>query len=87
MAVQLRIEAWSASVSDKLTDELLASDLLVIATPTWNVSIPSSLKAWIDLVVRPGKTFSYTNDGVLGLAKGKKETLQEQIIRCLTITA
>jgi len=65
---------WSVSLS-KLTDELLGSDLLVIATPTWNFSIPSSLKAWIDLVVRPGKTFSYTNDGVLGLAKGKKAIL------------
>jgi len=65
---------WSVSLY-KLTDELLGSDLLVIATPTWNFSIPSSLKAWIDLVVRPGKTFSYTNDGVLGLAKGKKAIL------------
>jgi FMN-dependent NADH-azoreductase len=65
----------SATLSDKLTDELLGSDLLVIAAPTWNFSIPSSLKAWIDLVVRPGKTFSYANDGVLGLAKGKKAIL------------
>src|ERR1700676_5458472 len=65
----------SATLSDKLTDELLASDLLVIATPTWNFSIPSSLKAWIDLVVRPGKTFKYTDSGVLGLAKGKKAIL------------
>jgi FMN-dependent NADH-azoreductase len=65
----------SATLSDKLTDELLASDILVIATPTWNFGIPSSLKAWVDLVVRPGKTFSYTNDGVLGLAKGKKAIL------------
>jgi FMN-dependent NADH-azoreductase len=47
----------SATVSDKLTDELLASDLLIIATPTWNFGIPSSLKAQVDLVVRPGKTF------------------------------
>src|SRR5216684_5795489 len=37
----------SATLSDKLTDELLGSDLLVIAAPTWNFSIPSSLKAWI----------------------------------------
>ena len=65
----------SATLSDKLTDELLASDILVIATPTWNFGIPTSLKAWVDLVVRPGKTFSYTNDGVLGLAKGKKAIL------------
>jgi FMN-dependent NADH-azoreductase len=52
---------------------VLASDLLVIATR--NFCIPSSLKAWVDLVVRPGKTFSYMNDGVFGLAKGKKAIL------------
>jgi FMN-dependent NADH-azoreductase len=61
--------------SDRLTDELLASDLLVIATPMWNFGIPSALKAWIDLVVRPGRTFRYADGGVLGLAKGKKAIL------------
>lgn len=65
----------SASLSDKLTDELLASDLLVIATPMWNFGIPSALKAWIDLVVRPGRTFKYTDGGVLGLAGGKQAIL------------
>ena len=65
----------AARLSDQLTDELLASDLLVVATPMWNFGIPSALKAWIDLVVRPGRTFQYTEDGVLGLAKGKKAIL------------
>ncbi|WP_018268590.1 FMN-dependent NADH-azoreductase [Methylosinus sp. LW4] len=49
----------AAHLSDELTDEVLASDLLVIATPMWNFGIPSALKAWIDLVVRPGRTFQY----------------------------
>jgi FMN-dependent NADH-azoreductase len=62
----------SAHLSDQLTEELLKSDLLVIATPMWNFGIPSVLKAWLDLVVRPGKTFTYTETGVLGLAKDKK---------------
>jgi FMN-dependent NADH-azoreductase len=62
-------------LSDKLTAELLASDLLVIATPMWNFGIPSLLKAWLDLVVRSGKTFQYTGAGVDGLAKGKKAIL------------
>ncbi len=62
-------------LSDALTGELLASDLLVIATPTWNFGIPSLLKAWIDLVVRAGKTFRYTEAGVEGLAIGKKAIL------------
>jgi FMN-dependent NADH-azoreductase len=47
----------------------------VIATPMWNFGIPSALKAWIDLVVRPGKTFQYAGDGVVGLAKNKKAIL------------
>jgi FMN-dependent NADH-azoreductase len=65
----------AARQSDRLTDELLASDLLVIATPMWNFGIPSALKAWIDLIVRPGRTFQYTGGGVLGLAKDKKAIL------------
>lgn len=65
----------SAHRSDQLTDELLEADLLVIATPMWNFGIPSALKAWIDLVVRPGRTFQYADGGVLGLAKGKQAIL------------
>jgi FMN-dependent NADH-azoreductase len=65
----------AAHQSDQLTDELLKSDLLVIATPMWNFGIPSALKAWIDLVVRPGKTFHYSSGRVIGLAKGKKAIL------------
>ena len=53
----------------------MASELVGIATPMWNFGIPPSLKAWIDLVVRPGKTFSYTESGVVGLAKDKKAIL------------
>ena len=61
--------------SDQLTDELLESDLLVMATPMWNFGIPSALKAWIDLVVRPGRTFRYSDGGVIGMAKDKKAIL------------
>jgi FMN-dependent NADH-azoreductase len=53
----------------------MMSDLLVIACPMWNFGIPSSLKAWIDYVVRAGKTFNYAGAGVEGLAKGKKAIL------------
>ena len=65
----------SAALSDVLTAELLDADLVVIGTPMWNFGIPSLLKAWIDLVVRPGKTFNYTGSGVIGLASGKKAIL------------
>jgi FMN-dependent NADH-azoreductase len=62
-------------LSDQLIEELLSSDLLVIASPMWNFGIPSSLKAWIDHVVRAGKTFNYAGAGVEGLAKGKRAIL------------
>lgn len=62
-------------LSDQLTDEVLSSDLLAIASPMWNFGMPSSLKAWIDHVVRPGKTFNYAGAGVEGLARGKKAIL------------
>jgi FMN-dependent NADH-azoreductase len=62
-------------LSDQLTDEVLSSDLLVIASPMWNFGMPSSLKTWIDHIVRAGKTFNYTGVGAEGLAKGKKAIL------------
>jgi FMN-dependent NADH-azoreductase len=65
----------AARQSDQLINELLESDLLVIATPMWNFGIPSTLKAWIDLVVRAGRTFQYSEGGVLGLAQDKKAVL------------
>ena len=65
----------AARLSDQLIDELLSSDLLVITSPMWNFGIPSSLKAWIDHVVRAGKTFNYAGAAVEGLAKGKKAIL------------
>ncbi|MDR3748882.1 MAG: NAD(P)H-dependent oxidoreductase [Acidobacteriota bacterium] len=62
-------------LSDQLTEEVLSSDLLVIASPMWNFGLPSSLKAWDDHIVRPGKTFRYAGDGVEGRARGKKAIL------------
>jgi FMN-dependent NADH-azoreductase len=62
-------------LSDRLTEELLDSDFLVIATPMWNFGIPPMVKAWLDLVVRSGKTFKYTEKGAVGLAKEKKAIL------------
>lgn len=58
--------------SDALVDELIGSDIVVIAVPMINLGIPSTLKAWIDHIVRAGRTFSYTEAGVQGLVGGKK---------------
>lgn len=58
--------------SDALVDELLSSDIVVIAAPMINFGIPSTLKTWIDYVSRAGKTFAYSESGVQGLIAGKK---------------
>ena len=62
-------------LSDRHAEDVLSSDLLVIASPMWNFGIPSVLKAWIDHVVRAGKTFRYAGTGAEGLAQGKKAIL------------
>jgi len=60
-------------VSDKLVDELLACNILVIGSPMYNFGIPASLKAYFDLIARAGKTFRYSEEGYpVGLLKNKK---------------
>lgn len=59
--------------SEKLVDQLFACDTLVIASPMWNLGLPSVLKAWFDHITRAGRTFAFTADGSkVGLVKGKK---------------
>lgn len=58
--------------SDTVIEEVLAADILVIGTPMYNFSIPSTLKAWLDHLVRAGVTFSYGATGPQGLITGKK---------------
>ena len=56
-------------------DELLAADVIVIAAPMINFTIPSTLKTWIDYVARAGRTFSYSEKGPQGLVTGKQVIL------------
>ena len=53
-------------------NEFLVADILVVGAPMYNFSIPSQLKAWIDRLAVPGKTFRYTKNGPQGLAGGKR---------------
>ena len=45
--------------SDELIAELAAADFVVLGVPMYNYGMPAVLKAWIDRVVRIGKTFSF----------------------------
>jgi FMN-dependent NADH-azoreductase len=61
------------ALSDELVAEVVAADEIVIATPMYNFAVPAALKAWIDHVVRAGKTFRYTAAGPEGLLAGKNK--------------
>lgn len=58
--------------SDQAIAELKDADVLVLGVPMYNFSIPSTLKAWIDHVLRAGVTFKYTEQGPQGLLSGKR---------------
>jgi len=60
------------TLSNELVDELIAADTLVIGVAMYNFAIPASLKAWLDQVVRPGRTFHYSDTGPQGLLTDKK---------------
>ncbi len=65
-------DAPALALSQELIDEIFASNIIVLEAPMYNFNIPSVLKAWIDHVVRAGKTFQYGAAGPEGLVKGKK---------------
>lgn len=54
------------------TEEFLAADKYVFVTPMWNLSLPPLMKAYLDTIVVAGKTFYYTEQGPVGMVKGKK---------------
>ena len=61
-----------AARAESALAEFLAAEILVIGVPMYNFSIPSTLKAWIDRISVPGRTFSYSASGITGLAGGKR---------------
>jgi len=60
------------AVSDQLVDELISADKVVLGVPMYNLNVPSTFKAYIDQVVRVGRTFSVGAAGYQGLVTGKK---------------
>ncbi|ROV58923.1 FMN-dependent NADH-azoreductase [Vibrio ponticus] len=59
-------------LSNQLVDEIKAADQIVIAAPMYNFMVPTQLKNWFDLIARAGVTFSYTEQGPVGLIDNKK---------------
>ena len=45
--------------SDTLIAEVRAADVIVVGTPMYNYGLPSTLKAWVDQVIRVDETFTF----------------------------
>jgi len=55
------------ALSERFIGELEAADWVVIGTPMNNFTVLSTLKAWIDHIVRIRRTFRSTPEGKIGL--------------------
>ncbi len=58
--------------SEKAIKQIKEADIVVIAVPLYNFSIPASLKAWLDQIARANETFSYATGAPQGLLTDKK---------------
>jgi FMN-dependent NADH-azoreductase len=68
----MTLDAFLKLDSGKEVQDFLDADIVVIGAGFYNFSIPSQLKAWIDRIAVKGKTFSYGEEGPVGLTKGKR---------------
>ncbi|MGF1911330.1 FMN-dependent NADH-azoreductase [Vibrio kasasachensis] len=62
-------------LSNQLINELKAADQIIIAAPMYNFMVPTQLKNWFDIIARAGVTFTYTENGPVGLIENKKVTV------------
>jgi len=47
------------ALSDAMIEELIAADAIVLGAPMYNFGMPAQLKAYVDQVVRIGRTFDF----------------------------
>jgi FMN-dependent NADH-azoreductase len=68
-------QAAAVALSDRLVQEVVAADVIVVASAMVNFSLASGLKTWFDYLMRAGVTFRYSEKGPEGLVTGKKAYL------------
>lgn len=65
-------DAEQAALGEKILQQYLDADVVVVGAAMYNFGLSSALKAWIDRISVAGKTFTYTENGPVGLAGNKK---------------
>ncbi|MBB4858796.1 FMN-dependent NADH-azoreductase [Novosphingobium chloroacetimidivorans] len=63
-------ELSAQGLSDDLSAELQEATILVIGAQMYNFSISTTLRSWLDHVLRPRVTFSFSELCPLGLLRG-----------------
>jgi len=64
------LAAWKKV--EEVIAEFKSADKYVMAVPMWNFGIPYRLKQYLDIIVQPTYTFSFSpREGYKGLVKGK----------------
>lgn len=64
------LQAWKGI--EAVIEEFKSADKYLLAVPMWNFGIPYRLKHYLDIIVQPGYTFSYSpEEGYKGLVTGK----------------
>ena len=64
-------EANLLSTRDRLTHQFKSADIIVMAYPMHNFSMPAAVKAYFDSVMQAGETFKYGPSGPEGTMQGK----------------
>jgi FMN-dependent NADH-azoreductase len=59
------------ALSERYIRELEQAEIVVVGTPVNNFSVPSTLKAWVDHIVRIRRTFQSTPEGKIGLLRDR----------------
>src|SRR5690606_14988468 len=57
------LESRLLAAKQKAMDAVTAADVVVIAFPMWNLTIPATLHTFIDYVYQAGFMFKYTAEG------------------------
>ncbi len=60
------------SKMDRMTEQLKSADIVVVAFPMNNFSMPAAVKAWFDSVILKGQTWDVKDGGYVGMMNGKK---------------
>jgi FMN-dependent NADH-azoreductase len=63
------------SKMDRRAAQLKSADIVVVAFPMYNFSMPAIVKAWFDSVIQKGITFGQMNDGQTVISNAAKKAL------------